>query len=177
MNYDPTQKNVNDKYELDQHHINYICSESTLKAWVTKSIKERCVLFHRQFPEKFIKPWRLRMIYRVNLIKRKTIKITKMPRRIDNSRYEGLRAVMRERLSAAIQQKRKIIWLDETMFTRTTNLSQEWSKRNKNIWLPVERMNIRYTAVIAAVSEGCGFEYFEQHDCAVDSEIFCGFIR
>ena len=38
-------------------------------------------------------------------------------------------------------------------------------------------MNIRYTAVIAAISEGCGFEYFELHDCAVDSKIFCGFIR
>ena len=47
------------------------------------------------FPEKFIKPWRLRMIYRVNLIKRKTIKITKMPRRIDENRYNGLRNVMK----------------------------------------------------------------------------------
>ena len=135
------------------------------------------MLFHRQFPEKFIKPWRLRMIYRVNLIKRKTIRITKVPRRMDNSRYDGLKNVMRERLRAAIKQKRKIIWLDETMFTKTTNLEQEWSKRNKNIWLPVERINTRYTAVIAAISEGYGFEYFELHDCAVDSEIFCGFIR
>ena len=63
------------------------------------------------------------------------------------------------------------------MFTKTTNLRKEWSKRNQNIWVPVERTNSRYTAVIAAISEGCGFEYFELHDCAVDSEIFCGFIR
>ena len=63
------------------------------------------------------------------------------------------------------------------MFTKTTNLALEWSKRNKNIVLPVEKMNTRYTAVIASISEGCGFEYFEQHDCAVNCEIFCGFIR
>ena len=100
---------------------------------MTKSIKERCVLFHRQFPEKFIKPWRLRMIYKVNIIKRKMIKITKMPRRIDENRYNDLRNVMRERLRTAIKQKRKIIWLDETMFTKTTNLHREWSKRSQNI--------------------------------------------
>ena len=63
------------------------------------------------------------------------------------------------------------------MFTKTTKLNIEWSKRNKNIWLPVERMNNRYTAVIASISEGCGFEYFELHDCAVDSQIFCSFLR
>ena len=84
---------------------------------------------------------------------------------------------MRARLSAAIKQKRKVVWLDETMFTKTTTLSQEWSRRNQNIWLPVERMNSRYTAVIASISEGCGFEYFELHDCAVDSDLFCEFIR
>ena len=117
------------------------------------------------------------MIYKVNLIKQKTIKITKMPQRIDENRYNGLKFVMRERLSAALKSKRKVIWLDETMFTKTTNFTQEWSKRTKNIWLPVERMSTRYTAVIATISEGCGFEYFEQHDCAVDSEIFCGFIQ
>ena len=37
-------------------------------------------------------------------------------------------------------------------------------------------MNSRYTAVIAAISEGCGFEYLELHDCAVDSELFCRFV-
>ena len=103
LNYDLTRKNEKDKYELDQHHINYICSESTLKAWVTRSIKERCVLFHRQYPEKFIKPWRLRMIYKVNLIKRKTIKITKMPQRFNENRYNDLKNIMKERLSAALR--------------------------------------------------------------------------
>ena len=83
------------KYDLDQNHINFLCSEDTLNSWVTKSISQRCVLFHRQFPEKFIKPWRLRMIYKVNLIKRKAINITKMPRRIDEDRYNGLRNVMK----------------------------------------------------------------------------------
>ena len=35
------------------------------------------------------------MIYKVNLIKRKAINITKMPRRIDEDRYNGLRNVMK----------------------------------------------------------------------------------
>ena len=56
-------------YIYEQKHIDFICAESTLKSWVSRSIKERCILFHRQFPDKFIKAWRLRYIYKQNLIK------------------------------------------------------------------------------------------------------------
>ena len=75
---------------------------------------------------------------------------------------------MRDRLKSAIERNRKIIWLDEIMFTKSSNKTHEWSKRTQNIWVPVERMNIKYTAVIAAISEGSGFEYIELHDTAVD---------
>ena len=56
-------------FNLLQVHIDFLCAESTLKSWVSPSIQERCVLFHRQFPDKFIKPWRLRFVYKQNLIK------------------------------------------------------------------------------------------------------------
>ena len=64
-----SEKDVNCSFELQQVHIDYLTSESTLKSWVSRSIQERCVLFHRQFPDKFIKPWRLRFVYKQNLIK------------------------------------------------------------------------------------------------------------
>ena len=56
-----------------------MASEETLLAWITKSIKERCTLFHRTYTDKFIKLWRLRAIYRANGIKQKVIRTTKMP--------------------------------------------------------------------------------------------------
>ena len=83
---------------------------------------------------------------------------------------------MRTKLKSAIEQKQKIIWLDEIMFTKTTNLTHEWSKRTKNVHIPFEAMGTRYTAVIAAISEGRGFEYIELHDEAINQEKFASFI-
>ena len=33
------------------HHIEYLCSPQTLTAWAHLSLKQRAVMFHRQFPE------------------------------------------------------------------------------------------------------------------------------
>ena len=77
----------------------------------------------------------------------------------------------------ALDQKQKIIWLDEIMFTKTTNLTHEWSKRTKNVHIPFEAMGSRYTAVIAAISEGRGFEYYELHDEAINQEKFASFLN
>ena len=54
------------------------------------------------------------------------------------------------------------------MFSRSSNLTHEWSKRNSNISIPIEKLGYGYTALIAAISEGCGFEYIDLNDCAVD---------
>ena len=99
-----------------------------------------------------------------------------MPVKAVDGRYEPLKLEMRRRLKSAIARKLKIIWVDETMFTKTTNLSLEWSKRTENVHVPCEAMGIKYTAVIAAISEGCGFEYIELHPCAVDRDIFAAFL-
>ena len=163
-------------YIIEQSHIKFLTSESTLLAWVTKSIKDRCVLFHRSYPDKFIKPWKLRAVYRANLIKKKAILTTKMPLKAADGRYEPLKEEMRRRMKSAIKRKLKIIYLDETMFTKHTNLSHAWSKRTKNIHVPGEAMGIRYTAVIAAISENCGFELIELHDSAVDENKFSAFL-
>ena len=85
-----SEKDANCSFELQQVHIDYLTSESTLKSWVSRSIQERCVLFHRQFPDKFIKPWRLRFVYKQNLIKQKVINIAKMPIKAKDGRYVPL---------------------------------------------------------------------------------------
>ena len=79
-------------------------------------------------------------------------------------------------MKSAIARKLKTIWVDEIMFTKTTNLSHEWSKCTKNVHVPCEAMGTRYTAVIAAISEGCGFEYIELHDRGIDENLFSAFL-
>ena len=82
-------------YDLQQLHVDFLTAESTLKSWVARSIRERCLLFHRQFPDKFIKPWRLRLVYKQNLIKQKAINIAKMPLKAQDGRYTPLFEAMK----------------------------------------------------------------------------------
>ena len=79
-------------------------------------------------------------------------------------------------MKSAIARKLKLIWLDEIVFTKTTNLTHAWSKSRTNIHVPCEAMGASYTAVIASISEGCGFELIELHDKAVDENIFSAFL-
>lgn len=88
-------------------------------AWVTKSIPERCTLFHRTYTDKFIKPWRLRTVYRVNGIKRKVIRTKKMPEKAQDGRYEPLKATMRSQMKSAMEQNQTIVWIDEIAFSRS----------------------------------------------------------
>ena len=87
------------------------------------------MLFHRQFPDKFIKPWRLRFVYKQNLIKQKAINIAKMPLKAQDGRYVPLFDAMKTRLQEAYDEQRKVLWLDETMFTKSSNAKHEWSRR------------------------------------------------
>ena len=54
------------------------------------------------------------------------------------------------------------------MFTKSTNLKCEWSKRRQNFRIPTEALGGKYTAVLTAISEGCGFEYTELYDEALN---------
>ena len=69
-----------------------------------------------------------------------------------------------------------IIWLDEIMFTKHTMKTHEWSSKYENITVPCESMNQSYTAVIAAISKGCAFEYIELHETGITGPLFIDFL-
>ena len=49
---------------LNDEHVKYLTSSETLKSWMPHSLRTRCKLFHRQFPDKLISFSRLRSLYR-----------------------------------------------------------------------------------------------------------------
>ena len=87
-----------------------------------------------------------------------------MPTKARDGRYEPLKAEMKRRVKQAVDSGKKIVWLDETVFTKTTCKSQEWSPSRFNFRTPCEAMGTKYTAVCAAISEGCGIEHIELYD-------------
>ena len=63
------------------------------------------------------------------------------------------------------------------MFTKSSNATHEWSRRKQNFHIPCESLGAKYTAVLAAISEGFGFESFSLYDQAVDQDFFILFLE
>lgn len=46
--------------KLEQMHLDFLTSAETLRKWRGFGLRDRCILFHRQFPDKFISFSKLR---------------------------------------------------------------------------------------------------------------------
>ena len=79
-----------------------------------------------------------------------------MPAKARDGRFDSLLVEMKRRVQQAVDNKRKIVWLDECVFTKSTCQKLEWSKPYMNFRTPCESIGTGYTAVCSAISEGCG---------------------
>ena len=109
-------------------------------------------MFTLKFPHKRLTLWQLRKIYQENLVKKKCINMTHMPKKGNDGRYDSKIVELRKKVQYAIDHHIRILYLDEVCFTKHTNKRTEWSGRRDNIFIPCESMKIPYTAVIAAIA-------------------------
>lgn len=68
------KKRISKLRVLDHEHIAFLTDQNTLKEWAGKTGRERCVLFHRRFPNKRLALTTLRRIYAKHKIKRKKVR-------------------------------------------------------------------------------------------------------
>ena len=83
---------------------------------------------------------------------------------------------MKRRVQQAVDGRKKIVWLDECVFTKSTCQKLEWSRPHTNLRIPSE-VGTGYTAVCAAISEGCGVEHIELYDQALNEESFKEYLK
>ena len=63
--------------KLKREHIRFLIMDETLIDWAQKTLSERCVLFHRRYPEVKISRAHLNHIYKVHGVKLKRINFVK----------------------------------------------------------------------------------------------------
>ena len=73
---------------LQQQHIDFLKDPGVLNLWSGKSLKERCILFHRHFGNHRINQTLLQKVYQLHRIKRKRIKLVKPIRPEKEYEYE-----------------------------------------------------------------------------------------
>jgi len=79
-------------------------------------------------------------------------------------------------LEKAMNQKRRVLYLDEVVFTKQTVPKLEYAARYKNQTVNEQDYYHRYYAVIAAISNDRGMDHFMIFDTAVTSEMFLTFL-
>lgn len=74
-------------------------------------------------------------------------------------------------------QNKKIVFLDETMFTTATVLTHAFSPRKTNIQIDQKLMNNEALAVIAGISSDNGFEGYLVKKNSIDSDSFIEYVQ
>ena len=105
---------------LKPEHIDFLKSPDTLLKWASKSLKERCLLFHRQFGDHRINPTLLTQFYAKHKIKRKRVKTVKEIDPAKEAEYEKWRQDIKQKIADLKQEHYRIIYLDESLFTTKT---------------------------------------------------------
>ena len=118
---------------LKKHEIEWLTSRSRLREHTALSLEARCQDFKRTFPTAHMNTALLRQIYRMNSIKKKKLRWYKEPENKDEDQVRQELANMKRQLTRAKRDGYRIIYLDETMFTRKTVADTEWALPGENM--------------------------------------------
>jgi len=113
-------------------------------------------LFHRRFPEVSISKSYLQKIYKDNKVKRKAITYTKKKKGLGSEKYEASLLMMRSEVMEALASKKKIIFIDEAMFTYSTNAMLAYAPNRQNICVDEKLSSAPAIAMVAGVSVESG---------------------
>lgn len=129
-----------------------------LKAWAGRSLVERAILYHRRFPHKIISHMELCRFYRRNKIKRKAVIRFKTATPDKQAEYEAKQRKAYQALQQAWNNKERILYADECVFTKATVPKLDYAHKYTNQTVDERDFYHRYLAVVAAVSADRGVD-------------------
>ena len=163
--------------KLEDHHKEYLLHPETLRAWAHLSLKQRAVMFHRQFPEIRISASLLHRTYRANGVRFKYIQKVKKEIDYTTEYYLGLFKKMHLLIKLAKLYEFKIVFIDEAVFTFNTFNTKAWAGPYKSIKVNEQNLRVRTQAIIAAISEEVGLEHVMIRPRAINGEHFIEFLE
>ena len=83
---------------------------------------------------------------------------------------------MSTQLKSELEAGTLIVYLDEVMFTIKSINTHAFSNRNQNIAIDFQGINVKTTAVVAAITSEHGLLYYECFDRSVNIEKFQSYI-
>lgn len=134
-------------------------------------------MFHRVFPEIKFSASSLHRTYKRFGISFKYIKRGKKAIDYRNQYYFNLFQEMYLTVKKTRLSDKKLVWIDEAVFTFNTFRKRAWSAKYSSISVKDCDMKIKTMALIAAISEDGGLEAYSIHSRSINSEDFVAFIQ
>ena len=110
------------KSKLTETHLRFLLESDTLKAWAHLSLKQRVVMFHRQFPELSISSSLLQRTYKKHGIKFKYIKRGKKSLDYASLETRAMFDKMYQLVKLVQLYEWKLVFVDEAVFSFNTFL-------------------------------------------------------
>ena len=163
--------------KLGQEHLDYLLSPRTLELWCGKTMRERVILFHRQFPNKRIAPTSLRRLYLRHAVRRKKVRQEKNMPLSARKKFVSRCGTMLAGIAQAKAEGRLIVYLDEVNFTKRSLYTCDYACKNSNLTVNQEDIYIGYRSVIAAITEDGGVDLCLTYTQAVTGADFINYLR
>jgi transposase len=132
----------------------------------------RLAEFLHKFPEKKISLTTFCRIYKKHQIRNKRIKITKLPDRVVRLRIKKQTAFMAKQLHEMIDRGFRIIFLDETLITKSTIPKREWTPKKERLEIDFGQFSREVIAIIASISREAGVDLIMNFGKSVNKEKF-----
>ena len=84
---------------------------------------------------------------------------------------------MKRQLTKLRNQGYRVIYLDETMFTRKTVKQEEWCKPKENFRIEETRLNEPALAMLSGIGKENGLEHFKIYNFSVNTERFIEWLK
>ena len=141
------------------------------------SLADRCQHFRKEYPAAHINPTLLSRIYRDHKIKKRAIRWYKQPKERDPEQARQQLATMKRLMTRARNDGYRIVYLDETCFTRSTVPKAEYCRQGQNVAADLAYMQEPTLAVLASISKEKGLEHYRIFDNSVNIPKFKEFLQ
>lgn len=132
------------------------------------TLKERVAQLKQRYPNKKLSATTLSRLYKKHKIRKKKIKITKIPNRKQRAKIKLSVANIKKELLYYTKKGFRIIYIDETMITKSTIARNEWSVNRENYEMDMADLNREGIAICAGVSLEYGIDLVMTFRTSID---------
>ena len=140
------------------------------------SLVDRCKLFRREFPQAKINPTLLRQVYALHKIKKKAYRWHKEARDPDPEKQRQWLINVKRQLTRAKNDGYRVVYIDETCFTRKTCRNTEWARPKENMTVDVAQLDEPTLALLCGISKEKGLEHFEVYPHSTNIDKFIEYL-